>query len=60
MSFILQKKRKKKSSLEEKAVDIEAKPEITFDDFAKLQFQVGEDYCLRSSEEIQKASLLPG
>lgn len=23
-------------------IDIEAKPEITFDDFGKLQFQVGE------------------
>ena len=27
---------------EEAVVDIEAKPEITYDDFAKLQFQVGE------------------
>ncbi len=27
---------------EEAAVDVEAKPEITYDDFAKLQFQVGE------------------
>lgn len=26
----------------EAAIDIEAKPEITYDDFAKLQFQVGE------------------
>lgn len=23
-------------------IDIEAKPEITFDDFGKMQFQVGE------------------
>lgn len=27
---------------EEKGIDIEAKPEITYDDFARLQFQVGE------------------
>ena len=27
---------------EENVIDIEAKPEITYDDFAKLQFQVGE------------------
>lgn len=27
---------------QENAVDLEAKPEITYDDFAKLQFQVGE------------------
>lgn len=27
---------------EEPGIDIEAKPEITYDDFAKLQFQVGE------------------
>ena len=27
---------------EENVIDIEAKPEITFDDFGKLQFQVGE------------------
>ena len=27
---------------EEAVVDIEAKPEITYDDFARLQFQVGE------------------
>ena len=27
---------------DEKGIDIEAKPEITYDDFARLQFQVGE------------------
>ena len=32
----------KKEEKEEKVIDIEAKPEITFDDFEKLQFQVGE------------------
>ena len=30
-----------KAEPEEPAIDIEAKPEITYDDFAKLQFQVG-------------------
>ena len=36
------KEEPKEEKPEEKVVDIEAKPEITFDDFAKLQFQVGE------------------
>ena len=31
-----------KSEAEEAVVDIEAKPEITYDDFARLQFQMGE------------------
>ena len=31
----------KKEEPEEEGIDIEAKPEITYDDFAKLQFQVG-------------------
>ena len=35
------KEEPKEEKPEEKVVDIEAKPEITFDDFAKLQFQVG-------------------
>ena len=41
-------------------IDIEPKAEITYDDFAKLQFQVGEIICLRGCSEVQKASLLPG
>ena len=41
-------------------VDIEAKPEVTFDDFMKMQFQVGRDHCLRRGEKIQKASLFSG
>ena len=32
----------KEEAKEEAVIDIEAKPEITFDDFEKLQFQVGE------------------
>ena len=30
------------SETDEPVIDIEAKPEITFDDFEKMQFQVGE------------------
>ena len=30
------------AALEDTAIDLDAKPEITYDDFAKLQFQVGE------------------
>ena len=36
---------------EEPVIDIEAKPEITFDDFGKLQFQVGE---IIACEEVKK------
>ena len=40
---------------EEPGIDIEAKPEITYDDFAKLQFQVGE---IISCEEVKKSKKL--
>ena len=40
---------------EENVVDIEAKPEITFDDFEKLQFQVGE---IIACEEVKKSRKL--
>ncbi len=43
---------------EEKAsdvIDIEAKPEITYDDFAKLQFQIGE---IIACEEVKKSKKL--
>jgi methionyl-tRNA synthetase len=36
-------------------MDIEAKPEITYDDFAKLQFQVGE---IIACEEVKKSKKL--
>ena len=39
----------------EDVVDIEAKPEITYDDFAKLQFQVGE---IIACEEVKKSKKL--
>lgn len=39
----------------EAVIDIEAKPEITYDDFAKLQFQVGE---IIACEEVPKSKKL--
>ncbi|MDD7220074.1 MAG: methionine--tRNA ligase, partial [Clostridia bacterium] len=39
----------------EDAIDLEAKPEITFDDFEKLQFQVGE---IIACEEVKKSRKL--
>ena len=36
-------------------IDIETKPEITFDDFGKLQFQVGE---IIACEEVKKSRKL--
>ena len=49
------KEEPKEEKPEEKVVDIEAKPEITFDDFAKLQFQVGE---VIACEEVKKSKKL--
>ena len=40
---------------EEPVIDIEAKPEITYDDFAKLQFQVGE---IIKCEAVKKSKKL--
>lgn len=40
---------------QEEGIDIEAKPEITFDDFMKMQFQVGE---IISCEEVKKSKKL--
>ncbi len=39
----------------EEVIDIEAKPEITFDDWSKLQFQVGE---IIACEEVKKSKKL--
>ena len=39
----------------EPVIDIEAKPEITYDDFAKLQFQVGK---ILECEEVKKSKKL--
>ena len=43
------------SKEEESVIDIEAKPEISYDDFAKLQFQVGE---IIACEEVKKSKKL--
>ena len=40
---------------EEEVIDIEAKPEITFEDFGKMQFQVGE---IIACEEVKKSKKL--
>jgi len=43
------------SETKEETIQIEAKPEITYDDFAKLQFQVGE---VIACEEVKKSKKL--
>lgn len=46
-----QRKQKKRKD-DEPVIDIEAKEEITFDDFEKMQFQVGE---IIACEEVKKS-----
>ena len=46
---------KQKEETEEPVIDIEAKPEITFEDFEKMQFQVGE---IIACEEVKKSKKL--
>lgn len=46
---------KSKDVAEEDVIDIEAKPEITFDEFGKMQFQVGE---ILECEEVPKSKKL--
>ena len=48
------KEEPKEEKPEEKVVDIEAKPEITFDDFGKLQFQVGEVIACEAVKKSKK------
>ena len=45
----------KANEVPEDVIDIEAKPEITFDDFQKMQFQVGE---IIACEEVKKSKKL--
>ena len=45
----------KEEKEEEEGIDIEAKPEITFEDFEKMQFQVGE---IISCEAVKKSKKL--
>ena len=49
------KEEPKEEEKTENVIDIEAKPEITFDDFEKLQFQVGE---IIACEEVKKSRKL--
>ena len=44
----------KKEEPEEAVIDIEAKPETTYDDFAKLQFQVGEIIACEAVKKSKK------
>ena len=44
-----------KEASQEAGIDLEAKPEISYDDFAKLQFQVGE---IIACEEVKKSKKL--
>ena len=48
------KEEPKEEKPEEKVVEIEAKPEVTFDDFAKLQFQVGEVIACEAVKKSKK------
>ncbi len=43
-----------KTAAMEAGIDIEAKPEITYDDFAKLQFQVGEIIACEAVKKSKK------
>ena len=60
-SEAINKEEEKKEEVKEEkeeakdVIDIEAKPEITFDDFEKLQFQVGE---IIACEEVKKSRKL--
>ena len=51
----LHPKVKEEKEEEEEGIDIEAKPEITFEDFEKMQFQVGE---IISCEPVKKSKKL--
>ncbi len=48
-------KKKQAPQVQEPGIDIEEKPEITFDDFEKMQFQVGE---IIACEEVKKSKKL--
>ena len=45
---------------DEEVIDIEAKPEITFEDFGKMQFQVGEIISCEEVKKSKKLTLLTG
>lgn len=51
-SAVIEEKKEEKETAD---VDIEVKPEISYDDFAKLQFQIGE---ILACEEVKKSKKL--
>ena len=53
--MIVEEKENQADGEEETVIDIDAKPEITFDDFGKMQFQVGE---IISCEAVPKSKKL--
>ena len=50
----LHPKVKEEKEEEEEGIDIEAKPEITFEDFEKMQFQVGEIISCEAVKKLKK------
>ncbi|MCI7813006.1 MAG: methionine--tRNA ligase [Lachnospiraceae bacterium] len=50
-----EKEEEKKEESAESVIDVEAKPEITFEEFGKMQFQVGE---IIACEEVKKSKKL--
>lgn len=50
-----EKKEETKEGIKAEAIEVEAKPEISYDDFAKLQFQIGE---IIACEEVKKSKKL--
>jgi methionyl-tRNA synthetase len=52
---VAQVQEENKEEKDTSVIDIEAKPEITYDDFAKLQFQIGE---IIACEEVKKSKKL--
>ena len=44
----------KDNAADENVIDLEAKPEITYDDFAKLQFQIGEIIACEAVKKSKK------
>ena len=51
---VLHPSKSEEPAKEENGIDLEAKPEITFDDFSKLQFQVGEIIACEAVKKSKK------
>ena len=52
----VEEKEEAKEEADEEVIDIEAKPEITFDDFGKMQFQVGEIIACEEVKNLRNFS----